>query len=116
MTPVSPNQYATIPLEELVVHLHFHDGVATVRDCARIHHVAPCRQLYRAVEKRRGELRTAGYRTLCYRDVGMIHVYQPSSRMEYRKAKYGVMGPLTALMIILVSILLFVWEQIKWGF
>lgn len=116
MFPVTPNQFEALPLDQFVTHLYFHDGIATVRDCGRLHKIAPSRQIYRAVEKRRSELRAAGYRTISYMDTDMIHVYAPAKRAEYRRDKYGTLGPALAFGFIVITILLFIWEQIKWGF
>lgn len=108
MQPVYPNYFETLPLEELLTHLHFHDGVATVRDCGQIHEIAPSRQIYRAVEQRRSEFRASGFRTLSYMRADMIHVYGPGRRLEYYRDKYGTLGPSLAISFIIIAIILYI--------
>lgn len=109
MEPVYPNHFESLPLEQFLTHLYFHNGVATVRDCGGLAKIAPSRQLYRAVESRRSELRSAGYRTLSYMDTGMIQIYHPIRRSDYRREKYGDLVHTVLLWAIIATVLAAAW-------
>ena len=103
MKPVIENRYKTLPIEQLLVDLYFHDGVATVRDNEMLPEFCPSRTLFNAVELRMGELRAEGYRALAFINVGMIHIYAPDRRSEYYRDKYGVIAPVLAIIIVLLA-------------
>lgn len=104
MKPVIENRYKKIPIEQMVVDLYFHDGVATVRDNDQMPEHSPSRALFNAVESRIGELRAEGYRALSFINVGMIRIYEPERRSEYYRDKYGVIAPVIAIVIVLLAV------------
>lgn len=110
MEPVYPNIFKTLPAERLTSYLHFHGGVATVRDNILLPDQSPARRLFRAVESRRSELRMCGYHTLTINDV--IHVYAPEKRNEYYRDKYGTAGPLLAILVILLALVASFWGTV----
>ena len=109
MKPVCPNRYETLPLEELLVDLYFHDGVATVRDNEMLPEFCPSRTLFNAVELRMGELRAEGYRALAFINVGMIRIYAPDRRRDYYIDKYGVSAPVMAIIIVFLAFVAALW-------
>lgn len=104
MKPVIENRYKELPIEQLVVDLYFHNGVATVRDNDQMPEHCPSRTLFSAVESRISELRAEGYRALAFINVGMIHIYAPDRRNEYYLDKYGVIAPVLAIIIVLLAV------------
>lgn len=101
MKPVYENHFETIPVEQLIAYLYFHDGVATVRDNDKMPEACQSRALYRAVESRISELRAEGYRVLSFMNCGMAQIYEPTHRRDYYLDKYGII----AFVFIIISIL-----------
>ena len=97
MKPVIENRYKKLPIEQLIVDLYFHDGVAIVRDNDQMPEHSPSRTLFNAVEGRISELRAEGYRALSF-------INAPDRRSEYYRDKYGVIAPVLAIIIVLLAV------------